>query len=162
MLQFTLISALPPNYGPNEGKMIMKQIKILLHNQWLREYKGGVHGAPINLSQGSSRGHTKYRRFHLAHVCQLLCIKQDHATVPISNQPIQWRHRELGWWHRSPVLYTTWSCTRLSLDQSLEIRPRQTSVLCPRPEKYTYTVLPFGPVNTPPFHTVMIRSFQIE
>ena len=29
-------------------------------------------------------------------------------------------------------------------------------------KKYTYTVLPFGPVNAPSFYTAMIRQFQAE
>ena len=32
----------------------------------------------------------------------------------------------------------------------------------PDGKKYTYTVLPFGPVNAPPLYTAMIRRFQAE
>lgn len=32
----------------------------------------------------------------------------------------------------------------------------------PPRKKYTYTVLPIGPVNAPPFDTAMVRQFQAE
>ena len=40
----------PPNYGPNESAIIMKHIKVLLANKWIREYPGGAYGAPIVLA----------------------------------------------------------------------------------------------------------------
>ena len=32
----------------------------------------------------------------------------------------------------------------------------------PYGKKYTYTVMPFGPVNAPSFYTAMVRRFQAE
>ena len=44
------ICSRPPNYGPNEGEIIMKHIKALLNKKWLREFSGGAYGAPIVLA----------------------------------------------------------------------------------------------------------------
>ena len=40
----------PPNYRPNEWEIIMKHIKAVLTNKWLRECSGGAYGAPIVLA----------------------------------------------------------------------------------------------------------------
>ena len=39
----------PPGYGHYEGSIIMKHIKVLLHNKWIVECNSGAYGAPIVL-----------------------------------------------------------------------------------------------------------------
>ena len=40
----------PPSYDPNESKVIEEQLKVLLHNGWVRKCEGGSYGAPIVLA----------------------------------------------------------------------------------------------------------------
>ena len=40
----------PPGYGHYEGSIIMKHIKVLLHNKWIVECNSGAYGAPIVLA----------------------------------------------------------------------------------------------------------------
>ena len=153
----------PPNYGPNEGEIIMRHIKVLLANLWIRECSGGSYGAPIVLAPKPHQEDID----DISDFVWRMCV--SYRALNKITRPFQYpigrcddAIENLGD-GAGMLFFISLDCAQ-GYHQIRVWRGDQDKLafFAPDGKKYTYTVLPFGPVNAPPFYTAMIRRFQAE
>ena len=152
-----------PRYGPHESKIIMKQIKVLLANEWIKPCPQGGWGSPIVLAPKPHQEHVE----DVDDLIWRMCISYrglNRVTNPFE-YPIGRCDDAI-----EDVGDGTGYIYYIDLDSAsgyhqvsvLERDQPKLAFFGPDNEKYTFTVMPFGPRNAPPFFTCITKVIQSE
>ena len=153
----------PPSYGHYESKIIMDHIKVLFDNNWIRECSSGPFGAPIVLAPKPHQENVdKIEEF-----VWRMCVSYralNRITIPFE-YPIGRCDDAVEDFGDSAgtLFFISIDCAQGYHQIHVWYKDQdKLAFFAPDGKKYTYTVMPFGPVNAPSFYTAMIRRFQAE
>ena len=151
-----------PAYGPHEAKIIMEQIKNLQKNNWIRPCSG-AWGSMIVLAPKPHQEHivdihdfiwrmcVSYRRLNSV-------TKPFQFPIPRCDDSINILEQGLS------TLFTVALDANSGYHQ-VKVKENDQDKLAffaPDNQKYTFTVMPFGPCNAPSFYTCMMLNFKTE
>ena len=152
-----------PRYGPHESKVILKQVNVLLANEWITPCPHGGWGSPIVLAP-------KPHQEHVTDVDDLvwrMCVSYrglNKVTNPFE-YPIGRCDDAIedvgdGVGH----IYYIDLDSASGYHQVAVMKQDQPKLafFAPDNEKYTFKVMPFGPRNAPPFFTCITKVIQTE
>ena len=153
----------PPSYGPNESKVITKQLIVLINNKWVREIKGGSYGAPIVLAPKPHQEEVE----DIADFIWRMCVSYRALNkvtklflYPIGRCDDAVENLGDG---AGRLYFITLDCAQGYHQIRVYYKDQdKLAFFGPDGKMYTFTVMPFGPVNAPPFYTAMIRRMQAE
>ena len=102
------------------------------------------------------------KKFCLAHVLLLLVTGQHHQTLPVLNSKIQQLHSNFLDQGGLIIDYQAQFTPRLQLSYGMAQKYGVLAFFAPNNNRYCYTVMSFGPSNTPAYYTAMMTSFDEE
>lgn len=157
------VSVRPPDYGSRESVLMLDQIKVLKHNDWIREFLHGGWGDGIILAPKPHQEHVTDIKDFVWRMCvsyrKLNSVTEPFVfPIPRCSNAV----KDLGGLP-GPIYF-------ISVDAQLgyhQIRVAEQSVpklafFAPDGKKYSWNVCPFGPTNLPAFYTAMMVNFQTE
>ena len=149
-------------YGHHESRIMMEQIEALLKNDWIEEAQG-AWGSMIVLAP----------KPHQEHVTDIddfiwrMCVSYrglNSVTKPFA-WPIPRCDDAIGSLNfGSGTIYIITVDARQGYHQvAVKASDKEKlAFFAPNNKKYTYTVMPFGPMNAPAFNTYMMQKFKDE
>ena len=149
-------------YGHHESRIMMEQIEALLKNDWIEEAQG-AWGSMIVLAP----------KPHQEHVTDIddfiwrMCVSYrglNSVTKPFA-WPIPRCDDAIGSLNfGSGTIYIITVDARQGYHQvAVKASDKEKlAFFAPNNKKYTYTVMPFGPMNAPAFYTYMMQKFKDE
>lgn len=142
---------------------MMQHIKVLLAKTWIRECTGRLFIAPVILaSKPYQENVTNIRDFIWRMRVSYWALSKIILPFqyPIGRYDDTIEHLGDG---SGVLFFITLDCTQCDHQILIRIRDQEKLVFfAPDRKKYTYTILPSNVVNTPPFYTTIIRSFQAQ
>jgi hypothetical protein len=151
-----------PHYSPHEGKIIMEQICVLLHNEWILPCLG-PWGSSIVLAAKPHQEHVTNIADFIRHMC-ISYHALNQVTLPFE-YPIPPCGDAINNFGDAAgrLLFIAldnktgyYQIVVCSADQE------KLAFFGPDFEKHCLTVMPFGPHNAPAFYTAMMSIFQDE
>ena len=149
-------------YGPHESSIMMTQIKALLDNDWIEEIQG-PWGSIIVLAPKPHQEHIEDIEDFIWRMCvsyRSLNSVTKPFTYPIPRCDDAIGSLNLG----AGRIYIITVDARQGYHQ-VAVRSADKEKLAffaPNGKKYTYKVMPFGPMNAPAFYTYMMQQFRDE
>ena len=149
-------------YGPHEAKIMMQQIEGLLANEWIEETKG-AWGSIIVLAPKPHQEHIE----DIDDFIWRMCVSYrglNSVTKPFA-YPIPRCDDAIGSLNLGAgTIYIITVDARQGYHQ-VKVKNGDKDKLAffaPNGKKYTYRVMPFGPMNAPAFYTFMMQQFREE
>lgn len=143
-------------YGPHESKIMMQQIEALLANDWIEETLG-AWGSIIVLAPKPHQEHVE----NIDDFVWRMCVSYrglNSVTKPFAF-PIPRCDDAIGSLHIGPGdIFIITVDARQGYHQ-VKVRDgdkEKLAFFAPNGKKYTYKVMPFGPMNAPAFYTWMM------
>jgi hypothetical protein len=151
-----------PHYGPHEGKIIMEQICVLLHNKWIRPCLG-PWGSSIVFAAKPHQEHVTY----IADFIWRMCVSYralNQVTLPFE-YPIRRCDNDIdNFGDAAGRLFFIALDNKTGYHQIVvcSVDQEKLAFFLPNFKKYCFTVMPFGHRNAPAFYTTMMSIFQDE
>ena len=149
-------------YGPHESKIMMEQVEGLLANDWIEETKG-AWGSIIVLAPKPHQEHIE----DIDDFIWRMCVSYrglNRVTKPFA-YPIPRCNDAIGSLNLGPgTIFIITVDARQGYHQ-VKVKEGDKDKLAffaPNGKKYTYKVMPFGPMNAPAFYTFMMQKFREE
>ena len=156
------VAARVKQYGPHESKIMMEQVEGLLANDWIEETKG-AWGSIIVLAPKPHQEHIE----DIDEFVWRMCVsyrKLNSVTKPFA-YPIPRCDDAIGSLNLgSGTIFIITVDARQGYHQ-VKVRESDKDKLAffaPNGKKYTYKVMPFGPMNAPAYYTFMMQQFRDE
>ena len=149
-------------YGPHESSIMMSQVEALLNNDWIEESQG-PWGSIIVLAPKPHQEHI----MDIEEFIWRMCVSYrglNSVTKPFT-YPIPRCDDAIGSLNiGAGKIYIITVDARQGYHQ-VAVRSADKEKLAffaPNGKKYTYKVMPFGPMNAPAFYTYMMQKFRDE
>ena len=151
-----------PQYGYHESNIIMEQVTTLLKNLWIEECEG-PWGSMIVLAPKPHQEHIKNIEDSIWRMC-VSYRKLNAVTKPYESPIPRCDDAITNLGGGSPIIFF------ISMDafqgyHQVKVREQDKEKLAffaPNNRKYTFTVMPFGPMNAPAFYSKMMLDFKKE
>ena len=158
----TPVSAKNRQYGPHESLIMMEHIHALLKNGWIEPCKG-PWGSIIVLAPKPHQEHVTDIDDFVWRMC--VSYRGLNAVTKPFTFPIPRCDDAISSLNVGPG--DIWIITVDARQGYHQISVRNSdreklAFFGPDGEKYTYTVMPFGPMNAPSFYTFMMHNFKKE
>lgn len=158
----TPICCRKPHYGFHESTIIMKHIRVLLANDWIEEFEGGW-GVHVVLAP---KPHQE-KVVDIDDFVWRMCVSYrglNRVTNPFEYPIGRCDSAIEDFGDNAGKLYFICLDKAQGYHQIGVKRDDRVKLAFfgPDNKKYTFKVMPFGPMNAPSFYTSMIRQFQDE
>lgn len=151
-----------PAYGPHESKIIMEQIQDLLKNKWIVPCRGPWGSLIVLAAKPHQESVTKIDDF-----IWRMCVsyrKLNEITRPFQYPIPRCDDSIASLDQGSNTIY------QISMDadsgyHQIKVKDsdhEKLAFFAPDHQKYTFTVMPFGPTNAPSFYSAMMYDFKTE
>ena len=151
-----------PAYGPHESEIMMEQIRNLLLNTWIRRCKG-AWGSMLVLAAKPHQEHVTDIQDFVWRMC--VSYRGLNAVTKPFQFPIKRCDDSIITLEQGPSRFFMISADADSGYHQVEVKAESQDKLAffaPDDDKYTFTVMPFGPTNAPGFYTAMMFDFKRE
>jgi hypothetical protein len=151
-----------PHYGPHESKIIMHHINSLLSNDWIGEC-GGAWGSLIVLAPKPHQEHVNDINDFIWRMC--VSYRKLNGVTLAFEYPIPRCDDAID--DFGDGFGRLWFISLDARQGYHQIRVRlldqeKLAFFGPDGKKYTFKVMPFGPMNAPAVYTAMMRKMQDE
>ena len=151
-----------PTYGPHKKSIIMEQISSLLDNDWI-VVCGGSWGTQIVLSAKPHQEHIDDMNKFIWRMCVSYrglnkVTKLYEYLIPCCDTAV--KIFQMG----SSKMWIITADAKQGYHQAMvrKYDVEKLDFFAPNHKKYTFKVMPFGPVNAPAFYTCTMGNFKVE